>query len=194
MYSKLVAVVKRWLARWLTIFADNMVCSSSLYLCSTCHLCVLEWSHYVCMSVCFLELLHTATSWVVSSIALAVLWGYHRLSECVCVCARFFSTRPVRVTVPVSVVASSRVSTPRSESENTSNIQSWAHQPFSLAQMTHTVVFSFTPHWFESLTDTSLSLIQSLCLHLSLSSLFYVFGRKAEWRLLGQDVKWTYRL
>lgn len=145
-----MVTLKQWLASWLAGVADNKICSSGLRLCSTCHLCVLEWSHYVCTSVCACVCVSLGCSTLSlpvksSSIAPAVLWGYHRLSVWVCV---LFSQHTV--CTPCSHVSWScgraRFSqrlfpvsrTPRSESEHASNIPTFGRRT------THNVVFSFT--------------------------------------------------
>lgn len=185
-------IEKQWLDSWLAGLADNKACSSGLYLCSTCHLCVLEWILQARACVCVSELYHAATSCEVSSNALAVFWGYDRLSLHGCVWA---STPYARMHAfcpcDCAVSTSSHVLTARSESEHTSfkTCTLWPHHfnAWSRHWSFHPLpCFSHTPHWLRSLTDASVlsppSLIQFLCLYLSLSSLFYV-----SWGELNED-------
>lgn len=122
--------------------SDNKVCSGGLYLCSTCHLGVLE-----CVQVCVSEYMHAATSCQVPSIGLAFLGGYRRLLLCVLFCssvAFWHGPRPVRATVQVPVGASSHATTPSSVTVSGSNIRNFTQRPRRSVHMADTVVFSFT--------------------------------------------------
>lgn len=178
---RLFSIVKQWLASF-----------SGSCMCSTCHLCVLELNHFVCTSVCGSTLSLPVKS---SAVAPAVLEGYHL---CVGVNVGFLASVPWTTRVPLLWLCTFE-SAPLSHVSTTWNIPTFTRR----LTWTHTVFFSFSVE-LDTLSGDSNhsltlqlsppSLTSSLYLYLSLSSLFYLHMRRSEWRLLGQNMKWTYRV
>lgn len=183
-------IEKQWLDSWLAGLADNKACSSGLYLCSTCHLCVLEWILQARACVCVSELYHAAISCEVSSNALAVFWGYDRLSLHGCVWA---STPYARMHAfcpcDCAVSTSSHVLTARSESEHTSfkTCTLWPHH-FN-AWSRHCGLFIHSRAFHTLPTDSDLSLM----LQSSLPPLLYSFSvSTCHWALcfMSREESW----
>lgn len=196
-------IEKQWLDSWLAGLADNKACSSGLYLCSTCHLCVLEW--ILQARVCVFQ------SYTTLPLPVKCLQMPWLCSEAMTVCHCMGAFEPARrmhacthfarVTVQSALLP---MSWPHAVNLSTRLSKPAPCGPITLTHEADTVVFSSTPVLFTHSPLTQIShwcfsplspLSYTVSLSLLVTELFVLcLVRRAEWGLLGQDVKWTYRV
>lgn len=152
---RLVPNMQQLLAIWPASLADNTVCSSGLYLCSTCHLCVLEWGPLcVCKCVCVSELLHFL--WSVFncpgcarrlSPSVRVPFSKHMSCSCDRPCTFSLSvSRPHAVNLSTHLTSQPAPSGPFSSAPDDPHCGLFIHSG---------AFFHTLPQWLESLTDAS---------------------------------------
>lgn len=181
-------IEKQWLDSWLAGLADNKACSSGLYLCSTCHLCVLEWILQARARVCVFQ------SYTTLPLPVKCLQMPWLCSEAMTVChcmGVFEPARRMHAFCPCdcAVSTSSHVLTARSESEHTSfkTCTLWPHH-FN-AWSRHCGLFIHSRAFHTLPTDSDLSLM----LQSSLPPLLYSFSvSTCHWALcfMSREESW----